>query len=267
MSRFALIVLSSVILIACGGNAEIDRTLEINADAEAASSSTSSTTPTTVIDPIVLSKEIAIADAFCSNQKKLQIISTSLLSAYAPKGNGSDLNYCGGENVFTMSGADFSLGLTDYCVNARGQQVILNGGIIGITESGSNFISSIISHLSIVGNNIDLDLSGNTWDGRANDNFMNLQIIDNINANTLQLSDVSIKKGELDFGFFTFQDLNPVAFQFITHFNEDNTAGLLFIYGDADDKLIISGDNGMITAVYTIDRHDDGTWLDLPCNN
>jgi len=173
-----------------------------------------------------------------------------LLSAYAPKGNGSDLNYCGGENVFNENGADFTLELTNYCVQARGQQVILNGSISGSTESGSNFISSIINNLSIVGNNVDLDISGNSWDGRANDNFMNLQITDNINSRALQIGDMSVKKGEFDFGTFSFDELNPVRFQFINHFNADNTEGLLFIYGNADDKLIISGDNGMITAVY-----------------
>lgn len=270
MSRSLLLLLSIVILISCGdgNNLGDDPTQSLTSNTNAGGTSQAS-----------LQTEIAIADGFCVNQKKLQIISTSLLSAYAPKGNGSDLNYCGGSIIYTDNilytdddpytdgDPDFLLELTDYCVNARGQQVIVNGSISGTTDSGINFFSSIISNLSIVGSNLNLDLSGNTWDGRADDNFMNLNITDNINSSTLVLGDVSIKKGELDFGTFTFPGLNPVAFQFIKHFNADNTEGLLFIYGEGEEKLIISGDNGMITAVYTKDRHDDGTWLDLPCNN
>ena len=207
-----------------------------------------------------------IANAYCGNQRKLQLISASLLSAYSPKGNGSDTANCGGENVLTEDGPNFSLQLNNYCVVNRGQQFLLNGSIDGATESGNNFTSTI-NNLSIQGNGIDLSISGDSYAGRADDNFVNLHIIDNATSSQLDIDNSSVKKGEFDFGDFNLPTYQTVPFQFITHFNETNTEGLLFFYGTGEDKIIVSGDNGMITAVYSADRHDSGTWLDLPCNN
>ena len=265
MSRFIYTLMFTAFISACndGGN-------QGNNQNTLGSNSTSPTTVTgTTIDPstqAMYAEQITLANSYCVNQKKWQIISTSLLSAYSPKGNGSDLNYCGGENVYKVNGADFTLQLNDYCVNAGGKQVLLNGHITGSTDSGSNFISTIDS-LNISGKGINLDITGNSRDGRADDNFVNLQVTDNSSNTGFLLDDVSIKKGEFDFGDMTFDGLIQTHFQFITHFNADNTEGLLYLYGQGDDKTIISADKGMITAVYTKDRHDTGTWLDLPCNN
>jgi len=211
-----------------------------------------------------LSLQTTVANAYCGNQRKFQLISASLLSAYSPKGNGSDTSYCGGENVYVDDGSNFTLHLSDYCIENHGKQYLLNGDISGATESGSNFTSTIAS-LTITGENVDLSISGETWDGRADDNFVNLTIFDNLTNNPLSLTDTSIKKGELDFGYFSYPGFQSVHYQFITHFNDDNTEGLLYFYGNGDDKIIVSADNGSITAVYSADRHDPGTSLTLSC--
>lgn len=212
-----------------------------------------------------LSLQTSIADAYCKNQRKLQVISNTLLSAYAPKDNGVDAKYCGGENVYTVDGANFTLKLNNYCMDYRGEQYTLNASIAGSTDSGSNFISSI-SDFSITGKNVDLSFSGETWDGRADDNHVTLDVYDALTTTDYSISESSVKKGEFDFGNLSFPGFQSVAYKFITHFNADNTEGLLFIYGNADDKIIISADNGIITAVYSANKHDPGTWLELPCN-
>ena len=220
----------------------------------------------TGVATIELSTATTIANAYCTNQRKLQLISASLLSAYSPKGNGTDTTKCGGENLYNDDGTNFSLQLNDYCIVNRGEKYTLNGSITGATESGSNFTSTIAG-LSIQGKDVDLNISGDSYAGRADDNFVNLQILDNLTKAQYSIEKSSVKKGEFDFGDATFPQFASTHFQFITHFNEDNTEGLLYFYGSADDKIIISGDNGMITAIYSVDRHDSGTWLDLPCNN
>ena len=75
-----------------------------------------------------------LSNAFCANQNQLQVLSTSLLSAYSVKGNGADLNYCGGEIDLNEDGLSFDITITDYCVNARGQEVTLNGNVTGLIE-------------------------------------------------------------------------------------------------------------------------------------
>jgi len=208
--------------------------------------------------------QTTIANAYCTNQKKLQLISESLLRAYSPKGNGADKANCGGENAYTDDGTNFTLDMKDYCIEKEGKQYLLNGSISGMTESGNNFTSTI-SNLSITGNGVNLSIDGDSYDGRADDNFVNLNVHDG--ALNYSLDQSSVKKGEFDFGYLTFPTFASAPYQFITHFNADNTEGLLFIYGNADDKIIISGDQGMITAVYSANKQDPGTWLDLPCNN
>ena len=86
-----------------------------------------------------ISTASAAVSGFCDSQKQLQILSTSLMSAYSPKGNGPDIYYCGGTAHFTEDGALFDIELTDYCVNARGHQVMLNGMIHGKTDSGEGY--------------------------------------------------------------------------------------------------------------------------------
>lgn len=264
MSKFLILVMLVFLLSACGGsspNALNDTAMDTATQEPSSSNNTSS--PSAGL--MTTEQVAALANSFCLNQKKLQIISTSLLSAYTPTGNSADMNYCGGENLYSTLDSTFTLQLKDYCVSARGRDVLLNGSIAGATESGSNFTSSINS-LNISANDLDLDITGNSYAGRADDNFVNLQIMDQMDGSELLMEEVSIKKGEFDFGYVTFDGLNRVKFKFITYFNADNTAGLLFIYGAGDDKIIISGDAGEITAVYSKDRHDPGTWVDLPCN-
>lgn len=271
MSRLIHALIFIPIITACGNSGNpVDVTNPTNSNNVTNSSQGAGAVSSDPTTQAMYAEQIAQADGYCVNQKKMQIISTSLLSAYTPKGNGSDLNYCGGENVYKDDGTNFSLQLNNYCVNARGQQVVLNGHITGVTDSGTNFFSSIIDSLNIKnvnGTDIDWDIAGSTRDGRADDNFVDLQVIDNNDGSQLLLNDTSIKKGEFDFGDVTFDGLGQIPFKFIDYFNADNTAGLLFLYGQGEDYTVISGDNGMITAVYKKDRHDPGTWLDLPCNN
>ncbi|WP_455220798.1 hypothetical protein [Kaarinaea lacus] len=208
----------------------------------------------------------AVASGFCDSQKQLQILSTSLISAYSPKDNGSDSYYCGGTANFTENGLLFDIELTDYCVNARGQQVTLNAMIHGETESGANFTSDI-SQLTVEGDGVNLSLDGNTWDGRADDMFMNLNISDLAHNIELGLEGVNIKhnsktkNGEFDLGYLNLPGVGKFYFKFITHFNPELTEGMLFIYGEAEQVIIISADNGGITVVYKVDRHDPGILL------
>jgi len=241
-------------LISCGGGSPSDNGIQVQGEQFGG------------FDPVNLSLQTIVADAYCTNQKKLQLISASLLSAYSPKGNGADTANCGGENVYVDDGVNFSLQLKNYCIVNQGKQYTLNGSISGATESGNNFTSTI-SNLNIKGVNVDLSIDGDSYAGRADDNFVNLNVFDNLSGTPYSIDKSSVKKGEFDFGYFTFPSFEAVHYQFITHFNEANTEGLLYLYGAADDKIIVSADNGMITAVYSVDRHDPGTWLDLPCNN
>ncbi|MCI0507774.1 MAG: hypothetical protein L0Z73_16920 [Gammaproteobacteria bacterium] len=211
-------------------------------------------------DTLDSAKASAAASGFCDSQKQLQILSTSLLSAYASKGNGADSNYCGGSANFTENGPQFGIELTDYCVNARGQQVTLNGIINGATESGANFTSDIVE-LTIEGTGVNLSLDGNTWDGRADDMFMNLNISDLANTIEVGLEDVNIKNGEFDLGYLNLPNAGRFYFKFIDHFNADLTEGMLFIYGEGEQLIIISADSGTLTVVYKETRHDAGTLL------
>ena len=205
-------------------------------------------------------KASAAASGFCESQKQLQILSTSLLSAFSSKGNGTDKNYCGGTANFTEDGMMFDIELTDYCVNARGQQVTVDGLIKGEIESGANFTSDI-NQLSVVGEGVNLSLDGSTWDGRADDMFMNLNISDLLNNIEISLEGVNIKKGEFDLGYLNIPEVGTFYFKFITHFNADFTEGMLFIYGEGEQLTIISADNGTITVVYKENKQDPGTLL------
>ncbi|MDX1812536.1 MAG: hypothetical protein R3240_11345 [Gammaproteobacteria bacterium] len=213
-----------------------------------------------------ISTASAAASGFCDSQKQLQVLSTSLMSAYSPKGNGPDIYYCGGTANFTEDGMLFDIELTDYCVNARGHQVMLNGMIHGETDSGANFFSDI-PQLTIEGDGINLSLDGTTRYGRADDMFMDLNISDLVNNIEIGLEDVNIKhnsktkNGEFDLGYLNLPNVGKFYFKFITHFNPELTEGMLFIYGEADQVIIISADNGNLTVVYKVDRHDPGTLL------
>ncbi|WP_455207412.1 hypothetical protein [Kaarinaea lacus] len=208
----------------------------------------------------------AAASGFCDSQKQLQVLSTSLISAYSPKGNGPDIYNCGGTANFTEDGMLFDIELTDYCVNARGHQVMLNGIIHGETDSGANFFSEI-PELTIEGDGINLSLDGKTRYGRADDMFMDLNISDLVNNIEIGLEDVNIKhnsktkNGEFDLGYLNLPGVGKFYFKFITHFNADLTEGMLFIYGDGEQLIIISADNGSITVVYKENKSDPGTLL------
>lgn len=203
----------------------------------------------------------ATASGFCESQKQLQILSTSLLSTYAVKGNGSDMNYISGTSELIEDGLNFDINVDNYRIEARGQEVVLNASISGAIESGANFTSDI-NNLTIQGDGVDLQTSGNTWDGRADDMFMNLDISDLTHAIELSLEYTNIKKGEFDFGYLNLPGVGRFKYQFIDHFNADNTQGMLFIYGDQPgEMIIISADNGQITVVYKKDKQDSGTLI------
>ena len=173
--------------------------------------------PVDVLDttPITENNVTAAASGFCESQRQLQILSTSLLSAYAVKGNGSDTNYCGtGTSELIEDGMNFDINVNNYCVAARGQEVTLNATISGAIESGANFTSDIYN-LAIEGTGVDLEVSGNTWDGRADDMFMNLNISDLVNAINVGLEDVNIKNGEFDFGYLNLPNIGRFKFKFI----------------------------------------------------
>ena len=206
----------------------------------------------------------SLANSFCAAQTHLQMVSTGMLSAYSVKGNGSDLNYCGGDITLVEDGPNFDIAINDYCFTFRNQQLILNGDITGAIESGANFTSEF-PEITLVGQGVDLTISGSTWDGRADDMFISVAIADNISGEEIALEDVSIKKGELDFGYITFSDWEHIKFQFIEHFNADLTQGQLFFYGNDDEQVIITADNGAITVVYKESKLDSGTLLEANC--
>lgn len=262
MKKLLLISLLIPLLWSCsdGGNNDPDAG---NAQTGVADNSSGNTTPdVTPIDVTDLGMAANIADAFCLNQRKLRVMATSLLSAFSPKGNQPDANYCGGNAELMEDGLDFEIHVNDYCVEGHGQQVTVNGDIYGTVESGANFITSQIQDLTIVGTGVDMVVVGNTWDGRDDDMFVNLDITDAVLNNQMALEFVNIKKGEIDFGYFNFEGIGSVEFKFIKHFNDDNTEGQIFIYGEGEKLLILSGDNGAVTAVYKQDRHDPGTWVE-----
>lgn len=247
-----LILLPIVAIIwSCGNNGmsgNTDQTLDVGA------------VDTQQSTPITDTNVSAAASGFCNSQRQLQILSTSLLSAYAVKGNAADGNYCGGTSELTEDGMNFDINVDNYCVNARGQQVTINASISGAVESGANFTSDI-HNLTVQGTGVDLEVAGNTWDGRADDMFMNLSISDLINAIQIGLDDVNIKNGEFDLGYLNLPNVGLFKFKFIEHFNTDNTAGMLFIYGEQEQLIIISADNGDITVVYKKDKRDPGTLI------
>lgn len=263
MSRFNyfLIVLLPF-FCACGSSSSPNNDAMNNSPSSTSSASSHSTpAPSTPETQAMYADQIAHANAYCVYQKKMQIISSSLLSAYTKPAGGNNAHY-----EYVTDGITFNISLTDYTVNVRGTTVVLNGDIDGTVDSGANFFSTI-NLLNIAGDNINLDITGSTRDGRADDNFVDLKVTNHNDYTPLfQMNDVSIKKGEFDFGDITFDNLSKIPFKFIDYFNADNTTGLLFLYGQGDDKTIISGDNGMITAVYSTSKQDPGTWLDLPCN-
>jgi hypothetical protein len=206
----------------------------------------------------------ALANGFCATQTRLQIVGSALLSAYSAKDNGSDLNYCGGENMLSGDKNNFAITVKDYCFVFRDRQLILNGDIAGATESGANFVSEI-TNLDIVGDSVDLTTRGKTTAGRADDMFISTLISDNSSGEDISLEDVSLKKGELDFGYLTLPDLGRFEFKFIEHFNAELTRGQLYIYGIGDQLLIITAADGAITAVYKASKLDTGTSLNTTC--
>jgi hypothetical protein len=208
----------------------------------------------------------ALANEFCTAQTRLQMVSTALLSAYSVKGNGSDLNYCGGEIILTEDDPDFAIDINDYCFNFRDQPLTLNGKITGAIESGANFTSEI-HELALTGEGVDTSLTGRTWDGRADDMFISITVSDNLSGEEIVLEDVSIKKGELDFGYITFADQERIEFKFIEHFNADLTQGQLFFYGTGEELIILTADNGVITVVHKQSKTDPGTLLESTCSS
>lgn len=259
MKKLSSLLLSLFLVWSCGNNT-------MSNEEDMTGSGDTSTTPLGSSD-LNADTNVAISANFCENETKFKMLSSSLLSAYSAKGNGSDMNYCGGSSEFTEDGLTFGITLNDYCVNFRGQQLILNGTIDGETDSGANFFSSIIPNLTISGNNVDMSINGSTKYGRADDMFLNITITDNTAGKSIEFQDVNIKKGEFDLGFFSFGDVGPYEFKFIDHFNEDLTSGMLFIYGVGEEYLILTAEDGIVTVVFKQDRHDPGTLLDVPACN
>lgn len=269
MKKLSILLISLFLVYACGNSSSEDPdNMQIAIGTETGGSgsggNTGSETPAADLNA---ETNLAIADNFCANETKFKLLSTSLLSAFSPKGNGSDMNYCGGTAELTENGLDFDITLTDYCVNFRGQQVFLNGTIDGTVESGANFVSSVIPDITITGDGVDMSFAGHTWDGRADDMFLNLVITDHTTGNSISLNETNIKKGEFDFGLFTFDEVGPYEFKFINHFNEDLTEGQLFIYGVGEELLILTAEEGIVTVVFKQDRHDPGVLVDSSCSS
>jgi len=168
------------------------------------------------------------------------------------------------EIILTEDDPNFDIVINDYCFNFRDQPLTLNGTITGAIESGANFISEI-PEITLVGDSVDLAISGRTWDGRADDMFISIIVADNVSGDEIVLEEVSIKKGELDFGYITFSDLGRFEFKFIEHFNAQLTQGQLFFYGNDEELVIITADNGNITVVYKETKLDPGTLVDASC--
>lgn len=271
MKKLSILLISLFLVYACGNSSKDETNIQtFGVDANANTpSEVPADTPVVFVPPsdVNAQMDLAIADNFCANEKNLKLLSTSLLSAYSSKGNGSDMNYCGGTADFAENGPDFSITLTNYCVNFRGQQVLLNGTIDGVTDSGANFFSSIIPDLTIAGGNYDLSLNAETWYGRADDMFLNLMATDHTSGNSISLEDTNIKKGEFDIGYFSFDGVGPYEFRFINHFNADLTEGLLFIYGVGEEYLVLTAEEGIVTVVYKTDRHDPGVLVESSCSS
>ena len=138
--------------------------------------------------------------------------------------------------------------------------------INGEVDSGANFFSEIEA-LSIEGDSINLSLDGKTRYGRVDDMWMYLNISDLVNNIEIGLEKTNIKhnsktqNGEFDLGFLVIPDVGKFYFKFINHFNPELTEGMLFIYGEGEQLIIISADNGTITVVYKEDKRDPGTLL------
>lgn len=266
MKKLSILLISLFLVYACGNNNAEDENNMSGSGIE-----TTSGTPVDTVAPGDLNAQmnVAIADGFCANETNFKLLSTSLLSAFSPAGNHPDINYCGGTaELVQIDDLNFDIHLTDYCVNFRGQQVFLNGMIDAQVESGANFVSSVISDLTITGEGVDMSFSGSTWDGRANDMFLDLTITDHTTGNSIDLDETNIKKGEFDLGLFSFDDVGPYEFKFINHFNPELTEGMLFIYGIGEELLILTAEEGIVTVVYKQDRHDPGTWVEsAACNS
>ena len=276
--RTLLISLSLVFMLsACGNGSKEDESPQSAGVQTTSSSSDDSivvvpTSELIEVSPASLdaNTNLAIADNFCANETKFKLLSTSLLSAFSDKGRGntSDANYCGGTSALTENGSEFNITLTDYCVQFREQQVLLNGTIDGIIESGANFVSaSADPDISITGEGVDLSIVGHTWDGRNDDMFLTLTITDNLSGHQIELGDTNIKKGEFDFGHFSFGAVGPYDFKFINHFNAELTEGQLFIYGSGEELLILTAENGIVTVVFKTDRHDPGVLVESNCSS
>ena len=265
-----------IFLNACGnGSSEESATDAVGA--QSSSSGVEVDIPVEVLsqDPLPVSEldsatNLAIADNFCANETNFKVLSTSLLSAYSDlgRGNYTDPNYCGGTSELTTTDTGFTVTLTNYCVLFRDQQVLLNGTIKGAVDSGVNIISEFLEpDISIIGEGFDLSVVGDTRNGRNDDMFMNLTITDNFSGNQIVLDETNIKKGEFDFGYFSFEDVGPYRFLFIKHFNADLTEGQLFIYGSGEEYLILTAENGIVTVVFKRDRHDPGVLVESSCSS
>jgi hypothetical protein len=268
MKKLSILLMSLFLLYACGNSSEDpDDMQSIGANTSNGTSGNLGTVNDVPVAELNAQTNLLIADNFCANETKFKLLSTSLLSAFSAKGNGSDMNYCGGSSEFTENGEEFNIALTNYCVQFREQQVLLNGTINGVTDSGANFFSSIIPNVTIAGEGVDLSFSGNTWYGRADDMFMNLVITDHTTGNSIDLEETNIKKGEFDFGLFSFDEVGPYEFKFIKHFNADLTEGQLFIYGVGEELLILTAEEGIVTVVFKRDRHDPGVLVESSCSS
>lgn len=265
MKKFSILLISLFFVYACGNGSSEEENLMQSTD-----SGSSPGTSVGGVAPGDLNAQmnVAIADGFCANETNFKLLSTSLLSAFSSAGNHPDVNYCGGTaELVQIDDLNFDIHLTDYCVNFRGQQVLLNGMIDAQVESGANFVSSVISDLTITGEGVDMSFSGTTWDGRANDMFLDLTITDHTTGNSIDLDETNIKKGEFDLGLFSFDNVGPYEFKFINHFNADLTEGMLFIYGIGEELLILTAEEGIVTVVYKQDRHDPGTLVESSCSS
>lgn len=205
-----------------------------------------------------------LADNFCASHKNLQAFSKSFLGVMSVMSNHPLTGSCGGGVSYEKDGTNFTVLATDYCDDAAGRALTANGTVTGTVESGANFTSDVPS-FHITGQGIDITMSGHTWDGRYNDMFLSMSMTDNLTGTVVELSDVNIKKGELDIGLMTFADLGKFEFKVIKHFNNELTEGQLFFYGDNGETIIMTAENGSISVVLTESKQDQGTWLDSSC--
>ena len=209
-------------------------------------------------------KATELTNGFCAAQKQLQIFSKSLLSVFSVYSSQGLSNSCGGEVALTKSPGAFQLDIIHYCSESSGQPLTINGQIKALVESGVNFTSDIA--LSIKGDGVDLTANGNSWDGRYNDFFFTMEVKDNVLGQSLLLDQVNIKKGELDLGYVVFPDFGRTKFLVIKHFNNDNTAGQIFFYGQNGEIVIVTAEDGLLSAVFKQNKLDPGILLDSDCN-